>query len=232
MIKRLQSRKGFTIIELIVVLGIIAVLSAIMLPMFANSGKPQEAAAKAKSFYYAAQSVFIDYKASNTDSLVTEGYFKYQKGTEKYFAKDADGTKYATYLYVVAHAEPDKGFTSVELSVSSDTEEYSENGYDCLNPSYSAYVEQTSGELLDALNSYSTTDDYGYYYALVDSQCRVLVSYWSQDDINILSDAGTGSGAFSKSKISFTSNDTIGSSIVGSYPTSYSANDMDMFFAG
>ena len=227
MIKRLQSRKGFTIIELIVVLGIIAVLSAIMLPMFANSGKPQEAAAKAKSFYYAAQSVFIEYKASNTDAAVTDGYFKFEQEGATKCAKDAHDGKNATYLYVMAHAEPEKGFTSVELSVS-ENGKTSVTGYECMHTP----AVQTSGELLDALNSYSTTDDYGYYYALVDSQCRVLVSYWSQDDINILSDSGTGSGAFSKSKISFTSNDTIGSSIVGSYPTSYSANDMDMFFAG
>ncbi len=227
MIKRLQSRKGFTIIELIVVLGIIAVLSAIMLPMFANSGKPQEAAAKAKSFYYATQSIFIDYKASNNDALVTEGYFRFEhEGTTKY-AKDAVAGKNATYLYVMAHAEPDKGFTSVELSVSSD-DKTSVTGYKCMaNPAV-----QTSGELLDALNSYSTTDDYGYYYALVDSQCRVLASYWSQDDIGTLSDSGTGSGAFTKPKITFTSNDTIGTSIVGAFPASYSADNVDMFFAG
>ena len=227
MIKRLQSRKGFTIVELVVVIAIIGVLAAIMLPMFANSGKPQEAVAKAKSFYYATQSVFIDYKAR--DTKMTEGYFTFTDGGTEKYAKDAVagglGGQNATYLYVVAHAEPEKGFTSVELSVSEESADSPEEGYICMK----APVVQTSGELLDALNGFSLTDDYGYYYALVDSQCRVQACYWSQEYIDVLSD--NGADPFKKSEIKFTSNDTIDDIIVGAFPASFSASGESMFMA-
>lgn len=220
---RLKTQKGFTLVEVIVVIAIIAVLSAIMLPMFANSGKPQEAVAKAQSFYYAAQNVFIDYKAKNVDNM-TEGYFTFIKNAEKVYAKDAATGKNATYLYVCAYAERDKGFTSVGVAVSADTAT-SQNGYVCMADP----VTFTSGELLDALNGYSTEDDYGYYYALVDSQCRVQACYWSQQTIGELSD--NGSGEFKKSSIEFASNDKIDNYIVGAFPADRSAIDAIMFDA-
>lgn len=219
---RLRNSKGFTMVELIVVIGIIGILTAIMLPVFANSGKSQEANARAKSFYYAAQNVFIDYKADNTDSSVTEGYFKFAGGTK--YAKDAAGGKNATYLYVCAYAEAGKGFTKVSVSTTDQADNFtSAAGYKCM----AAPEEQASGDLLDALNTFSTTDDEGYYYALVDSQCRVVSAYWSKDDMNTLSDDT--SGVYKKASVQFTDNYVVDYSVVGAFPTEYGAIGEAMF---
>ena len=62
MIKYLQSKKGFTIIELIVVVAIIGVLLAVILPMIdTRKSRITEANAAAKDFYSAVQYVFSKY---------------------------------------------------------------------------------------------------------------------------------------------------------------------------
>ena len=77
---RFRNKKGFTLVELVVVLAIIAVLSAIIFPMFLNSGKSQEAVAKAKSFYFGSQNVMIQFRADQLEK--DTGFFTYPYGGE------------------------------------------------------------------------------------------------------------------------------------------------------
>ena len=64
---QLKNKKGFTLVELIVVLAMIGVLTAIILPLSMNAGKPKAAVAKAKSFYFGSQRILIQYRADSPE---------------------------------------------------------------------------------------------------------------------------------------------------------------------
>ena len=105
---QLNNKKGFTMVELIVVIGIIGILTAIILPASLNAGKPQEAQAKAKSFYFGSQRILIQYRADAPDK--DSGYFTYEYGAGTATIGKGD------YLYIAAKAEQGKGFTEIRLS--------------------------------------------------------------------------------------------------------------------
>ncbi len=220
-----KGSKGFTLVELIVVIAIIGILTAIMVPVLSNSGKPEAANAKAKSFYYAAQSTFINYKSENVNDM-TEGYFTISVNGTELYATDA-----GKFLYVEAKAEQNKGFTELTLSVSKDDtiEPELKDSYMYMNPgnTETRQVKLTSGGVLDKLNGFSTGDEYGYYYALIDSQCRVRAAYWSEDKFATLSNDT--SSDYGKSQVEFTDNYIIDYSVVGAFPTEKGSINAVMF---
>ena len=207
-------------VELIVVLGIIGVITAIVLPMISGAGKPQEANAKAKSFYYATQNVFMNYKIEKPEQET--GYFSISANGSNYKAS-AD----YQYYFVMAEAENGIGFTKVTVAVSNNAAAPTEEEYKCLKSSYSIKQEFTSGDLLDKFNSYSANDDHGYYYALVDYKCRVVASYWSEEPLSVLSDNTV--GEFKKNTVVFTENNKVDHTFVGAFPTEKGAIGSAMF---
>lgn len=61
-----KNKKGFTLIELVIVVAIIAILSAVLLPnliSFVQSEKRREAISNAKSVYTAANQVYAEMKS-------------------------------------------------------------------------------------------------------------------------------------------------------------------------
>lgn len=223
---RLRNKKGFTLVELVVVLAMIAVLSAIVFPLFLNSGKSQEAIAKAKSFYFGSQNVMIQFRADQPEK--DSGFFTYDYNSATVTIGEGD------YLYITAKAEAGKGFTEIRLSnlqapndgSAADTAQ----GYIVLQTYSTITASSTDHSLLDSFNTFSTDDDHGFYYALVDDKCKVVMTYWTgDDDISVMSHSTDSSPVFSKSSIDLTDNYYVDGYILGAYPERYAMLGYTLF---
>lgn len=222
---QLRDKKGFTLVELIVVLAMIGVLTAIILPMSLNAGRPQEAQAKAKSFYFGAQRILIQYRADAPDK--DSGYFTYEYGADTVTIGKGD------YLYLVAKAEQGKGFTEIRLSKlpapSEDVAANTAQGYKEMKTYALMDESSTDHKLLDSFNTFSTDDDDGYYFALVDDQCRVVMTYWCETEIDDISKSTDTSAAYTKTTIQPTDNYYVDGYLIGAYPERYSMLGYTMF---
>ncbi len=212
-------------VELIVVLAIIGVMSAIILPVIVGSGKPQAANAKAKSFYYATQNVFINLKMDKPEvhiqanDALSESYFTVQLAGTKYGAYFADD-----YYFIEAEATENEGFTKITVALFDDGISIpAEEQYKCLSKALSESApttyrreEFTSGDLIDSFNSFSNSEDSGYYYAIVDRHCRVIATYWADESLSVLSNDTT--GEYKKTSIQFIDNNKVDYTVVGAFP--------------
>lgn len=223
---QLKNKKGFTLVELIVVLAMIGVLTAIILPLSLNAGKPQAAQAKAKSFYFGTQKILAEYRMEAPEK--DTGYLSYVKGGLTFTINSGD------YLYMYAKAEKGKGFTEVGLAKLDALEDGSAantaTGYQQYQ--YAAVINESSADhsWLDKLNTFSTDEDTGYYYALIDDQCRVIMTYWLEFvDIGYISKATDTSAEFSKTTITTTSDYAVDSNTLGAYPIRYGFDDATLF---
>ncbi len=222
---RLHNKKGFTLVELIVVLAMIGVLTAIILPLSMNAGKPQAAVAKAKEFYFGSQRILIQYRADAPEKQT--GYLSYEKGGMTCTVGSGD------YLYMCAKAEKNKGFTELKLAsnLAKDDGSPANTAQDYNLFQFAATIDSTSPdhELLDKLNTFSTDEDEGYYFALVDDKCKVVMTYWCETSIEDISRVTDTSSDFSKTTIEPTDNYYVDGYLLGAYPERYSMLGYTMF---
>lgn len=162
-IARLRAKKGFTIIELIVVIAIIGILTAMIVPALSYDNKPAIAKAMAKEMFYRTQEVMSDCKAAgsglhdtyctcyyaeiNDQGIPVEmGYFSVDSGGNIEAAAKTAGTR-----KTISSASTDK----TDLKMVSMMEKY--------------------------LTSEPTMNMAGHLVVCVDYRYRVVASYWFEN---------------------------------------------------
>lgn len=213
--KKLLNRKGFTLVELIVVIAMMAVLLAILVPIFSTAdARKDEAKDYARSFYSNVQELMTDERVSKNT------FFNATGGTgAKYLLVCAevdervtttDGVKVSL---AVANNEPAAG-SPVAFSAPSSVDG---------NASYAAF-DEFAGSLQKLLAGGSKS---GYYFAVVDSKFRVVSTYFANTlpddtDLNSVWDGGLNNASFTAFYI-------IGERIVGAWPESLCDKGVQMF---
>ena len=192
---RLKSKKGFTLIELIVVIAIMGVLLAMILPAMTGSNKDEIGKGLAKDFFYRAQDIMCDAKMTSSDAF--SGFA-------------ADDT--------VFYAEIDEGGSVIEVGflssltrVSAAKVDPSTETLEMLSAftgssSFSDSFKKVMTKFVQNVDNYATSQDEmaGTLYAVVSAKDRVLpvtnksvtvfsvqAAYWSDMPAAEMSTAGT-----------------------------------------
>ncbi len=114
-----NNKKGFTIVELVVVIAVIAILAAVLIPTFSNVTKNANAEANKAD----AKAAYTEYIAVSADYLDDDFIVKSTKGGDKYYAVidgKFDAAKVADTL-LAAQKLIDNTFTGTESTYVADT---------------------------------------------------------------------------------------------------------------
>lgn len=178
-LNRLKGKKGFTMVELIVVVGIIAVLITVIGVGSLSGSTERELAAKsnAEAFFSACQLTFT--RAQLTErSIVTYEADKapviyYKNGRNSLM--DSEGSNAspspAAYLFLEAKST-EKGFEGLHVSTY----------FDILMSRPDSYSDMTALEtyLMNNLKEYMADSYDGYFYAMIDSNFKVLITHFTE----------------------------------------------------
>lgn len=208
--KRLLNRKGFTMVELIVVVGMIAIMLGILIPILSTAdARENEAKEYARSFYSNVQELMIDEKlAKTTEGTPLEGQ----------------------YLLVCAHVtKNDTAYEDIEIYMSYASAPTGFSTLTELSGTTNADPYEDFGEFVTSLRRMLLGNDRdGYFYAVVDKKYRVVSAYFTYAG----TDSETVDIAFGLvNDEEFTDDCRVGSNnlLTGAYPDSLCVKGSKMF---
>lgn len=211
--KKLLNKKGFTTVELIVVIALMALMLAIVIPMLSTAdARKNEVREYARSFYSNVQELMIDEKLAKTP--LPCGNSGYVLVCAKV---DRDDTTYNGVKVWMSYASDPSAFESnlTELVDTTDDDDKV-----VLSPttvtSYDAFAEFATSLRRLLLGNERT----GWYYAIVDSKYRVVSTYFVE---------GEDSDFSTMKNAAFDSVNVIGETYAGAWPEELAEKDKLMF---
>lgn len=183
-IRKLLKKQGFTLIELIVVVAIIAIMLGIVIPLFSiDDANIQAAKEKARAFYSNVQELIIDEKLAGTPLPNTSGsnyiYVKLEIPSDSTVC-DADiylsgSNSAADILSSSNKIGKYEGLEDTEITLegahSNKWNEFAYSLYKILR-------------ITEIDNNYVDNAQTAYFYAEVDNKYRVVTAYYSMGDAN------------------------------------------------
>lgn len=185
--KRLLSKKGFSLVELIIVIAIIAILMAIVIPILSTSSSyEKEARENARAFYSNVQQATVQEKLNKTlkDKFKDKDYMLVYAVVEI-----PDDTTLAYSKVYVDFADKPVSGNYVTFSAKDIVEKNCifEADKTSANQQSPGNIKNPSDETLKKLSEFGgtinkllqTSEHSGYYYAVVDNKYRVVSAYYS-----------------------------------------------------
>lgn len=158
-IQKLKAKKGFTLVEMIVVIAIIGVLLMLIVPALTSSDVPSAGKGYAKDFYYAAQNFASRQRLSGTGTL------------------SGDGISSLNYIILYADvAAGEKGQITDE-----------DCGLAVKGVGQSKLADMTHADQIAFVDSFRRTMNErltdtaydGTFYAVIDDHYRISATYWT-----------------------------------------------------
>lgn len=166
---RLKGRKGFTLVELVVVIGIAAVLMAVILvgSLNGNTEDVLSANSNAESFFTASQLALT--RAQLTERSIVD----YESADTKFIEyKNGANTLNDKYLFIEAKFDPKSGIVGVHIA----------NYLDKLmeNTRAADFSDMTVLEkyIMTNLGEYMADSFDGYFYCMADQNFKVLFTHF------------------------------------------------------
>lgn len=174
-LQKMKSKKGFTVVELIVVISIIGIMAAIFVPMMNNDdGKIATAREYSKSMYYATQAILVDYVRKD------DGLLFYNSSGNVIEADNADPAKCKNY-YIITDTTDNGYIADVRIFIGTQTEFLNSTAIliDSTNTNTDniELYDSISRAMAEYLNFVS---EGGTFLTVVDCKLRVEVSYFSK----------------------------------------------------